>query len=260
MIEMGLFKDIVNASRLGFATPIYLNKWSGRLGFNYLAGDKHTLRLALQEHVNTHFLSLSPSLVPPEVASFPWQINVDDGALVREAGFAWEAQWTPKTFGVLRLDAHRISIPQYEVDTELVEHRVQWLWKRYLASYTVNQIISRYFGLGLSGYWKKIDPYFMGTSAFKEYGGAGQLIFWHPSGFRAGLSSFLTRQELTVRGNNLFALLNGTVGYEFPGKRGLVSLEVDNLLNRHFFYQKEFVTLDSFFPARRIMFRLALYF
>jgi hypothetical protein len=260
MIEMGVLKDTAKSARLGFATPVYNNKWGGRFGINYLVGDKHTLRLALQEHVSTHFLSLSPSLIPPEVASFPWQINVDDGAQVREAGFAWEAQWTPKTFGVLRLDAHRISIPQYEVDTNLVEHRVQWMWKRYLASYTLNQIIGRYWGLGLSGWAKKIDPNFAGSSDFKEYGGAGQLIFWHPSGFRAGFSSFLVRQDLTDRGDNLFGLLNAMVGYEFPGKRGLASLEADNLLNRHFFYQKEFVALDTFFPARRIMFKLALYF
>ncbi len=260
MIEMGVVKDIAKSSRVGFATPVYNNKWGGRLGLNYLAGDGHTLRLALQEHVATHFLSLSPSLIPPEVASFPWQINVDDGAQVREAGFAWEAQWTPKTFGVLRLNAHRISIPLYEVDTNLVEHRVQWMWKRYLASYTVNQIIGRYLGLGLLGYAKKIDPNFVGSRDFKEYGGAGQLIFWHPNGFRAGFSSFLVRQDLTNRGDNLFGLLNAMVGYEFPGKRGLATLEVDNLLNHHFFFQKEFVTLDSFFPARRIMFKLALYF
>jgi tetratricopeptide (TPR) repeat protein len=260
MIEMGVLKDIAKSSRVGFATPVYNNKWGGRFGINYLVGDKHTLRLALQEHVATHFISVSPSLIPPEVASFPWQINVDDGSLIREAGFAWEAQWTPKTFGVLRLDAHRISTAQYEVDANLVEHRAQWLWKRYLASYTLNQIIGRYWGLALAGWAKKIDPNFVGSFDFKEYGGAGQLIFWHPSGFRAGVSSFLIRQDLTNRGDNLFDLLNAVVGYEFPGKRGLASLEVDNLLNRHFFYQKEFVTLDAFYPARRILFKLALYF
>ncbi|MCX5888015.1 MAG: tetratricopeptide repeat protein, partial [Deltaproteobacteria bacterium] len=259
-IEMGVQKDIAKSSRVGFATPVYNNKWGGRLGINYLVSDSQTLRLALQEHATTHFISSTPSLIPPEVASFPWQINVDDGSLVREAGLAWEAQWTHKTFGVLRLDAHRISTPGYEVDNDLVEHKVQWLWKRYLASYTVNQIIGRYFGLGLSGWAKKIDPNFVGSHDFKEYGGSGQLIFWHPSGFRAGFSSFLVRQDLTDRGDNLFGLLNAMVGYEFPGKRGLASLEVDNLLNRHFFYQREFTTVDSFFPARRIMFKLALYF
>jgi hypothetical protein len=198
--------------------------------------------------------------VPPEVASFPWQINVDNGALIREAGFAWEAQWTPKTFTVLKLDAHRISVPLYEVSSTGQESRVQWMWKRYLASITINQILSRYFGLSLSGWAKKIDPNFPGSRDFKEYAGTGQLIFWHPSGFRAGFGSIFGKQDLTDRGDNLFALFNASVGYEFPGKRGLASLEVTNLLNRHFFFQNEFVTLDSIFPGRRILFKLALYF
>jgi len=36
--------------------------------------------------------------------------------------------------------------------------------------------------------------------------------------------------------------------------------QVTNIFNRHFYYQREFGTLDSFFPARRILFKLALYF
>jgi hypothetical protein len=37
-------------------------------------------------------------------------------------------------------------------------------------------------------------------------------------------------------------------------------VEVTNLFDRRFFYQKEFVTLDSLFPSRRVLFKLALYF
>jgi hypothetical protein len=260
MIEMGVVKDIAKSSRIGFATPVYNNKWGGRFGINYLASDRHTFRLALQEHVATHFLSLSPSLIPPEVASFPWQINADNGSLVREAGFAWEAQWTPKTFGVLRLDAHRIDVPLYAVSSTNEADRVNFLWKRYLASYTLNQIIGDYFGVSLSGWAKKLDPNFPGSRDFKEYAGTAQLIFWHPSGFRAGVGSIFGKQDLTNRGDNLFGLFNAAMGYEFPGKRGLATLEFTNLLNRHFYFQKEFVTLDSIFPDRRIMFKLALYF
>ena len=194
------------------------------------------------------------------MASFPWQINVDNGSQVREAGLAWESQWDPKTFSVLRLDAHRISVPLYGVDADGGEPRINWMWKRYLASWTLNRILGRYFGLSLGVVAKKIDPNFAGSYDYKEYDGFSQLVFWHPSGVRGGVSSVLVKQDLTNRGDNLFGLLNASVGYEFPGKRGLASREVTNLLDRHFFYQREFVTLDAFFPARRLMFKLALYF
>jgi Flp pilus assembly protein TadD len=259
MIQFGLFKDISKNSRLGFATPIYANKWSPRLGINYQITEKHTLRLALQESVNTHYF-YSASLVPAEIASFPWQINADNGALVREAGFAWEAQWDPKTFSRLQLDAHRISIPMYEVSTTGLESRVYWMWKRYQASLVVNRILGRYFGLNLGALAGKVDPNFAGSYDFKEYDAYAQLFFWHPSGLRAGINSVLVKQDLTNRGDNCFGLLNASLGYEFPGKRGLVTLDVTNLLNRHFFYQTEFVASEPFIPARRFMFKLALYF
>ncbi len=259
LIQFGLFKDIAKSSRLGFATPIYANKWSPRLGINYEINKKHTLRLALQESVNTHYF-YSPSLVPAEIASFPWQINADNGALVREAGLAWEAQWDPKTFSRLQLDAHRISIPMYEVSTTGLESRVYWMWKRYQASLVVNRIVGRYFGVNLGVLAGKVDPNFVGSADYKEYDAYAQLFFWHPSGLRAGINSVLVKQDLTNRGDSCFGLLNASLGYEFPGKRGLVTLDVTNLLNRHFFYQTEFVASEPVLPARRIMFKLALYF
>jgi outer membrane receptor protein involved in Fe transport len=215
--------------------------------------------LALQESVNTHYF-YSPSLVPAEIASFPWQINADNGALVREAGLAWEAQWDPKTFSRLQLDAHRISIPMYEVSTTGLESRVYWMWKRYQASLVVNRIVGRYFGVNLGVLAGKVDPNFVGSADYKEYDAYAQLFFWHPSGLRAGINSVLVKQDLTNRGDSCFGLLNASLGYEFPGKRGLVTLDVTNLLNRHFFYQTEFVASEPVLPARRIMFKLALYF
>jgi len=259
LIQMGVLKDYVDSSRAGFANPIYNNKWGGLLGINWQITAKHTLRLALQSHVSTHYFT-SASLIPPQIASFPWQINVDNGSQVREVGLAWEAQWNPKTYTVLRLDAHRISVPLYTVATDGSEPRISWMWKRYLASLTLNRILGRYFGLAAGAVVKKIDPSFPGGYDYKEYDGLGQLVFWHPSGFRAGVNTLLVKQDLTNRGDNLYGLVNAMIGYEFPGKRGLATLAVTNILNRHFYYQQEFVTLDSFYPARRIMFTLALYF
>ena len=131
--------------------------------------------------------------------------------------------------------------------------------KRYHAAFTVNRILGRYFGLSLGVMAGKVDLNFVGSHDYKEYDAYAQIASWHPSGLRAGINGVLVKQDLTDRGDNLFGLLNASVGYEFPGKRGLASLEVTNLFNRHFFYQTEFVVKDPFLPARRIMFKLALY-
>jgi tetratricopeptide (TPR) repeat protein len=261
LLELGVFKDFAKNSRLGYEKPLATSLWSPRLGLNYQINPRHVLRLALHRSLSTHFES--PLLVPSEVASFPWQINVDDGALVRELGLAWEAQWNAKTFSVLRLDGHRIDIPQYEVflqGNQIQEHRVWWGWKRYLASFMVNRILSPSWGLALGVTGKKIDPSFLDFHDFTEYNAFLGLYFRHRTGWLGSVRQFLVRQDLTDRGDNLFGLTDLKVGYEFPNKRGLATLEVTNLFNRHFFFQKEFVTLDAFYPVRRVLFRLALYF
>ena len=237
---MGVFKDIAKSSRIGFANPIYNNKWSPRLGINYMVTDTQTLRLALHESVNAHYLisPLTASLVPPEIASFPWQINVEDGSLIREAGLAWEAQWNPKTFSVVRLDALRVDRPAYDVDSDNQVFRINYLYKRYQASFTVNRILGQYFGLSLGALAKKFDPTWNDDQDFKEYNAFAKLVFWHPSGWWAWINPFLVKQDLTNRGDNLFGLMNASIGYQFPGKRGLAALEVDNMFNRHFYYRE----------------------
>lgn len=262
LLEAGLFYDEARTPRSGFAPPVFTCLISPRFGLNYQVNSRHTLRLAVQRALNTHGL-VAPLLAPAETASFPVLINVDDGSEVRQAGLAWEAQWDASTFSVLRLDAGRIATPQYEVSLvngDLVENRVWWGWKRYAASVIVNRILSPSWGLALGASGKKFDPTFAGGHDFSEFTGFAQLSFLHRSGFQGFLRGFLVRQDLTHRGDNLFGLVDVRLGYEFPGKRGLASLEVTNLFDRHFYFQKEFVTLDALFPARRLLFKLAFYF
>ncbi|MBI4795192.1 MAG: tetratricopeptide repeat protein [Deltaproteobacteria bacterium] len=265
LLELGVFKDYSKNSRVGYGAPLSTSLWSPRFGVNYQINSQHTLRLALQQHLSTHNLIQPNSLIPVEVASFPWAINVDDGAIVREAGFAWEAQWNSKTFSTLRLNHHRFSVPQYEVDQTLAENRVWWTWKRYLASFTVNRILTPYLGLTLGGSAKRFvpdpNPILLPLAQdFNEYFGLLGLAFLHRSGWQGGINAYLVDQHLKDRDDNFFGLVDARIGYEFPQKRGLAQLEVSNIFNRHFFFQREFVTFDAFFPVRRIMFKFALYF
>lgn len=261
LVELGLFKDIAKTPKPIYPTPIYTSNWSPRLGINYQINARHTLRLAVQQHVNTHYFS-NPSLAPPDVASFPWQINIFEGGLVREVGLAWEAQWDSKTFTTLRSDIHRISNPTYITGPDQVSYRIYENYKRYVAGFILNRILGNYWGLALGVEAKKFDPAFKvsGSLDFWEYGGAAGLFFWHHSGWFSNLNANLVRQDLTDRGDTFFGLVNFQLGYQFPRKRGEAALMITNLLDHHFFYQREFLTEHLFYPARRIMFRLALYF
>jgi hypothetical protein len=86
------------------------------------------------------------------------------------------------------------------------------------------------------------------------------LNFLHRDGWLAGVRGTLVQQFLDRRRDNLFGLINLRLGRELPNKRGLVTFEVENLLDRAFIHTLEPTRDPEFFPARRYLFRLALYF
>jgi tetratricopeptide (TPR) repeat protein len=267
LVEAGVFKDYSKNSRLGFDQPVSNSLWDFRLGLNFFATAEHTFRFLVQRNMNTHYFTTA-SLVPPQVAGFPWLINVDEGGLTREIGAAWEAQWTPKTFTVLRLDAERIDNPIYEpytgANNEILANRVYWGWKRYGASASLNQIVTPSLGLAFGAAVKKVDPSINTTSTelrdFSELDAGATISYLHPTGWQGFWRNYLIYQDLMGRGNHSYYLADLAIGKALRNKRGLVSLEIDNIFNRHFYYLREPVALDAFFPSRRILFRLALFF
>ena len=147
-MELGISGDFVSSSRAGFPDSISSTTANPSVGLNYEIDKSNTLRFAYQGYVNGHSL-LNPSIAPSEVAGFPSQVNADDGSKVKELGFAWESQWNPKTFTVLRLQAHRIDNPQYNVYSDIIDSRTE----RFEGSFTVNRLLTSSLGLsaGVSG-------------------------------------------------------------------------------------------------------------
>jgi len=266
LLELGVFGDFAKNSRPGFARPVSNNLASPLLGVNYSINARHTLRLAVQRHLNVH--DNPPLLAPADVAGFPRQINTFPGSEVREAGVAWEAQWNPRTFSVARLNAQRISTPQFNQfvsNNQLMEQEIWQTWKRYVASLAVNRILSPSWGLAAGVAGKRFvpdpDPGLQLLSRdFSEVEWNLGLFFRYPQGWFGGAGTRLVYQHLKNRSDNLFGLVDLRFGKEFANKRGQAVLEVTNLFNRHFSYQQEFIALERFYPVRRIMFKLALWF
>jgi hypothetical protein len=62
------------------------------------------------------------------------------------------------------------------------------------------------------------------------------------------------------RDNHGYWLADISIGKALPNKQGLVNLEISNIFDRRFYYLREPVALEGFFPSRRILFKLALFF
>ena len=270
VIELGLFKDFNKAVSPFFQRNIYTSLWSPRFGVNYqfrVKGTQHVLRGALGRYLNTHFF-IQPLLVPAETAGFMWAIDSRSGSEIRQAGVAWEAQWNPKTFTALRLNALRLSTPTFVADDTGFENSIWRTWKRYQASLVLNRILLPSLGLSLGVMGKRVIPdlSYEGTNnlrGFSEIDAYLGLAYLHPQGWLARIRPLLVQQYRDTRGHrndSPFVIVNLTLGREFPNKRGFALFELQNLFNRRPFYSLEPFRDLEFSNQRRFLFRLGLYF
>jgi tetratricopeptide (TPR) repeat protein len=273
VLELGLFKDFNKTPRIGVPDNIYTSLWCPRFGANYqfrISDTQHTLRLALERHLTTH-LVVQPLLVPSEVAGFPWAIDANSGAELRQAGFAWETQWDPKTFTSLRLNALRVSTPDFLTDDAGFNRGVWHNWQRYQGSLVLNRILASSLGLSLGVLGKRVIPDLSYQNDFfpvvlqdyYEFEAFMGLAYLHRQGWLARIRPYLVQQFLKNSehgADSPFVILNLSLGREFPNKRGFALFEIQNLFNRQPFYSLEPARSLEFSTQRRFLFRLAFYF
>jgi tetratricopeptide (TPR) repeat protein len=275
LVELGLFRDIARNASSARAQTFNNTLWSPRLGFNIQIGPKHTLRLALMRFLDTHQI-LNPLLVSGEIAGFPWVEDVLPGSEVRLAGASWEAQWNDKTFTTLRFAATRASTPRFFVafppDKNPYEYIGWKTWRRYQGDLFLNRILTSWLGLRLGVIGKRVFPdqaYKISNNLddYTEMDAIVGLNFLTPKGWQGGINNRVVYQYLRNRSADSFDIVNLRFGKELANKRGLITLEVTNLFNRHFYYRIEptyfvgtLANTPDFFPARRFIGKVQLWF
>jgi len=273
-LELGLSGEFGSTPRFGFASQVEDSLLGFRFGVNWEVSGKDVIRMAVQRYLNTH-ITQKPMLQPSEVAGFPTRVNADDGSRVIEAGVTWERQWNDRTFTVLRGDYHHIDNPQFDPLQLAFDRRLWFTTNRYLMAASLNRVLTPYLGGNLVAQVKWLEPMdtalrFNPETHFVEFAGGGGLNFLYKNGIGAGVNGLVVKQRFfdpaardllgRRRDETPFFLLNGNVSYQFPGKRGFVSLEGSNLLDVKFSYQREPVALDAFVPSRQVLLKLGFYF
>ncbi len=89
------------------------------------------------------------------------------------------------------------------------------------------------------------------------------LNFLTPKGWQGGITNRLVYQYVRNRSTEFFDIVNLRFGKELANKRGLITVEVQNLFNRHFFYRLQptyYVDTPDFYPARRFIGKIQLWF
>ena len=152
---------------------------------------------------------------------------------------------------------------------------IWYITDRYLLSGSFNRVLTPYLGLNLLAGVKWLEPGNVEIRTnpethYMEFSGGGGLTFLYKNGFGAAVSELLVKQNFQERrardllgrhrDESVFGVLNASISYNFPGKRGFVSLAGTNLLDVKFSYQREPVELNSITPSRQVMLSLGLYF
>jgi hypothetical protein len=222
-------------------------------------------------YLDTHQIQ-APFLVPTEVAGVPWVEDVLPGSEVRQIGASWEAQWDRKTFTALRLNATRVGTPRFfgsALPDGTPYNYIGWrTWRRYEGSLYLNRILTNALGLRLGFIGKRVFPDesfrdLNNLDAYTELNWLAGLSFLTPKGWQGSVTNRLVYQYVRNRSTELFDIVNLRFGKELANKRGLITFEVQNLFNRHFFYRLEpsyYVYTPDFYPARRFIGKIQLWF
>jgi tetratricopeptide (TPR) repeat protein len=144
-------------------------------------------------------------------------------------------------------------------------------WEEELVQGYVNWVVHPLVATDLTLLWEHIGRgEFPGSDLVQEVTTRQAtlgLSFLHPSGFRARMAGSYVDQEgdfvdpftlAIVPGEDEFWILDASVGFLFPNRRGLISLEAKNIFDERFRYQGTDPANPRFYPDRLLLVRLTL--
>ena len=211
----------------------------------------------------------SQTLEPTQVAGFNQFFNDQEGTESWRYGAAIDQRFSPNLYGGIEFSERDMDIPFMMLKTLQIE-RVDWeerMGRAYL-------------------YWTPCK--WLGTSAEYEYERLERgrefvgpekiqvletrklplgINFYHPSGFAMRLKATYIDQEgvfgdprlgATVKDTNQFWVVDASISYHLPKRRGVVTIEARNLFNEEFKFQDMDPASPDTYPESLIFAKVTL--
>ncbi len=271
-------KNLIWTLGLGYYTfennLLNLGEWSPKLGLEWQIKPGLRLRLAAFETLKRTLVA-QQTIEPTQIAGFNQFFDDFNGTQTRRYGLGLDAVPTPGLYTGLEASRRELVIPQEIAGITspgiFLAQRREDLLTAYLywtprprwalgAKYRV-ETIERLNDPGTD------DPLRVDTRSLPL-----NARYFHPSGWFAGLGATYVNQrikpppggDLSIT-NDRFWLVDAVLGYRLPRRRGIVSLEARNLLDKDFLYQDlDFHTSEArgpdMTPERTVVGRLILSF
>jgi len=248
-----------------------------KLGVTWNLSPRTTIRAAVFRTLQRPLISqqnIFPTLEPTQVAGFNQFFLAAEGDRAWRYGVAIDKKFSTNFYGGLELSASELDVVFIDSSGGSSVARLRdWeerLGRAYLywTPHTWLALSAEY----LDEWFKRdVTGNLIGTEEFAELQTRRVVLgarYFHPSGFRAGIKATYVDQDgdfvptglPIIPGDDQFWVVGASIGYRLQGRRGLVSLEVKNLLDEEFDFQDTDPGRPQILPERLVFFRFTLSF
>lgn len=229
------------------------------------------LRMAWIETIKAP-LATYQTIEPIQVAGFNQLFDDLDGTKSRRMGIGADAHYDNKVFSGFEISARHLSFPisssnKHSVlilNTSSIQEQKEELYSGYL------------YGILHKNWSAKSEARFEVISGFYEphkietLSIPTSISYFNPQGFFTSLTGTYVHQNIERSGRKnekpeKFFLVDASVGYRFPNRRGIFSLDAKNLFDENFLFQdinfhSSQTTVTRFVPSRTVFARVTLNF
>jgi tetratricopeptide (TPR) repeat protein len=258
-LELAAYYDKVRNSQsitVGNPGTVWtLSEFNPRLGMAWTPVKGDTFRAAA-------FRTLLPfrcdRIDPMDSAGFPVYRNYSPGSLGTETDLAWDHEWKTGflSTNLFYLDREYSHLDM--VNNKSTLNRDRSIQKGFEANY--NQLL--WSGLGFNGIYRytMIDDKNYSQGGWEDHRVIGGLKYLHVDGFSCSLTETYRYSNFNQQGRNNEQLwvTDLTLGIEFPGKKGLISLEFSNVFDRRFDWVTDPFNTTGKDPSREILLKISL--
>lgn len=268
-------------STIGFSYDTYtedgettIDGFNPKLGVQWNFTNHSRLRMAWIETIKAP-LTTNQTIQPTHVAGFNQLFDDLKGTKSRRIGIAIDTNFGSKVFGGIEISKRDLNVPRFRVSNPtssnnlFLEDQKENLYRAYL------------YGLFQDNWSARSELQYEQFSRSKAtVSGPHQIDtlsiptgidYFNPQGFFSNLTGTFVHQkvgsEVTEnRGIDKFFLVDASIGYRFPNRRGILSLEARNIFDEHFLFRNNYFETSEltanprFVPVRTIFARVTLNF
>ncbi|MEP6878895.1 MAG: TonB-dependent receptor, partial [Nitrosospira sp.] len=270
------FKENLNVT-FGFVYDSYkeatfnFSKFNPKLGMQWEIAKGLRLRTAWFETVKSALIA-NQTIEPTQVAGFNQLFDDINGTWAQRMGVGVDTHLSKKVYSGIEASARDLKVPLFNKnDLDHIQEQHESLYRAYLYWLPTSQLAIR------------VEPQFERFARSKASAGDGPSVidtfsapitfsYFSPTGIFSRFSTTYIQQKLQ-RGtpnsnaeNSNFWLLDASINYRLPKRRGIVSVEGRNLLDRDFSYRNQNFEISQqfynqrFTPGRTFFVRLTINF